>query len=42
VDGVWLLNPVSRTERRTAPGHSMLMLRVEDGELDPQLVPHSI
>jgi len=35
---VWLLNPGSPTERRTAPGHSMLMLRVEDGGIEPELV----
>ena len=35
---VWLLNPGSPTERRTAPGHSMLMLRVEDRRIEPELV----
>jgi uncharacterized protein len=37
--GVWLLNPGSPTERRRAPGHSMLLLRIEDGEIEPELVP---
>jgi uncharacterized protein len=39
---LWLLNPGSPTERRTAPGHSMLMLRVDDGRVDPELVSLSI
>ena len=39
VDDVWILNPGSPTERRTAPGHSMLLLRVERGEIEPELVP---
>ena len=38
VGELWLLNPGSPTERRTAPGHSMLMLRVQDGEIEPELV----
>ena len=37
--GVWILNPGSPTERRTAPGHSMLLLKVEQGEIEPQLIP---
>ena len=36
---LWVLNPGSPTERRTAPGHSMLLLRVEAGRLEPELVP---
>jgi uncharacterized protein len=36
---VWILNPGSPTERRTSPGHSMLLLRVERGEIRPELVP---
>jgi uncharacterized protein len=39
VEEVWLLNPGSPTERRTAPGHSVLVLRVEDGAIEPELVP---
>ena len=35
----WILNPGSPTERRRSPGHSMLMLRVEAGEIVPELVP---
>ena len=36
--GVWILNPGSPTERRSAPNHSMLMVRVEHGELHPELI----
>jgi len=36
---VWILNPGSPTERRTAPGHAILLLRVEQGEIEPQLIP---
>lgn len=39
VDDVWILNPGSPTERRRAPGHSMLMLRVFRGEIEPELIP---
>ena len=39
VDDVWILNPGSPTERRTAPGHSMMLLRVERGEIEPELIP---
>jgi uncharacterized protein len=39
VEEVWLLNPGSPTERRTAPGHSVLVLRVEEGAIEPELVP---
>jgi len=35
---VWILNPGSPTERRTARGHAMLSLLVEGGEIDPELV----
>lgn len=35
----WILNPGSPTERRSAPGHSMLLLRVEGGAVEPELVP---
>ena len=37
-DDVWILNPGSPTERRRAPGHSMLELRVSAGEIVPTLV----
>jgi putative phosphoesterase len=35
---VWLLNPGSPTERRKAPTHTMLILRVEGGTIEPELV----
>jgi uncharacterized protein len=35
---VWIVNPGSPTERRSAPGHSMALLRVSDGALEPTLV----
>jgi hypothetical protein len=35
---VWVLNPGSPTERRSAPGHSMLMLAIDSGEIRPELV----
>jgi putative phosphoesterase len=35
---LWVLNPGSPTERRTAPAHSMLMLQVRRGRITPQLV----
>ena len=35
---VWLLNPGSPTERRRSPAHSMLVLRVEGGDIEPELV----
>jgi putative phosphoesterase len=38
VDGVWILNPGSPTERRRAPMKTMLELAVEGGELEPTLV----
>jgi uncharacterized protein len=31
---VWILNPGSPTERRSAPHHGMIVLEVSDGELD--------
>jgi len=37
--GVWILNPGSPTERRRAPGHSMLLLRVRQGRIEPELLP---
>lgn len=36
--GVWILNPGSPTDRRSAPVRSMLELRVEGGVVTPQLV----
>ena len=39
VDGVWILNPGSPTERRRASeGRSMLVLHVDGKELEPELV----
>jgi putative phosphoesterase len=35
---LWILNPGSPTERRTAPVHSMLVLQVRRGRITPQLV----
>jgi putative phosphoesterase len=37
-EGVWILNPGSPTERRTAPTHTMLLLRVEGETIEPVLV----
>jgi hypothetical protein len=37
-DGVWILNPGSPTERRSAPVHSMLVLEVDAGDVRPTLV----
>ena len=37
-EGVWILNPGSPTERRSAPVHSMLVLEVHGGEVRPALV----
>jgi putative phosphoesterase len=37
-DGTWILNPGSPTERRKAPVHSMLLLRVEGATIEPELV----
>jgi predicted phosphodiesterase len=37
-EGVWILNPGSPTERRKAPTHAMLELRIEGGEVAPELV----
>jgi putative phosphoesterase len=34
----WLLNPGSPTERRRAPFHSMIVLRIGGGELFPDLL----
>jgi uncharacterized protein len=38
VGEVWVLNPGSPTERRGAPAHSMLMLKVDSGQIRPKLV----
>jgi uncharacterized protein len=37
-EDVWILNPGSPTERRTAPIHAMLTLGVEGTEITPELV----
>jgi uncharacterized protein len=34
----WIVNPGSPTERRSAPTHSMALIRVSDGALEPRLV----
>lgn len=31
---IWILNPGSPTERRSAPHHAMIGLELEDGQLD--------
>lgn len=36
-DGVWILNPGSPTERRSAPTWTMLELRIADGRIEPTL-----
>lgn len=35
---MWLLNPGSPTERRRAPFHSMIVVRIGGGELFPELL----
>jgi uncharacterized protein len=35
---VWILNPGSPTERRKAPGHAMLVVEIDAGEIRPELV----
>ncbi len=35
---LWVLNPGSPTERRSAPVHSMLVLRIGAGRITPELV----
>ena len=37
-EGVWILNPGSPTERRRAPAHTMLELRVAGQAIEPELV----
>jgi putative phosphoesterase len=34
----WIFNPGSPTERRRAPGHSMLVLAVEESGVEPRFV----
>jgi len=38
VGEVWILNPGSPTERRRAPAHTMLILEVAAGRVEPELV----
>jgi putative phosphoesterase len=38
VEGVWILNPGSPTERRRSPARSMLVLEVEGSRLQPRLI----
>jgi putative phosphoesterase len=35
---LWILNPGSPTERRSAPAHSMLVLTIRNGRITPELV----
>ena len=35
---VWIVNPGSPTERRSSPAHSMAVLRVSNGAVEPRLV----
>jgi predicted phosphodiesterase len=35
---VWILNPGSPTERRRAPSHTMLVLEIGAGRIEPELV----
>jgi predicted phosphodiesterase len=35
----WILNPGSPTERRRAPSHTMLVLEVLGGTIEPELIP---
>jgi len=37
-EDVWILNPGSPTDRRKAPTHTMLLLRVEGETIEPELV----
>jgi putative phosphoesterase len=37
-EGVWILNPGSPTERRRAPTHTMLILEMDAGRMDVQLL----
>lgn len=38
VGGTWILNPGSPTERRRAPAHTMLVLEVAEGAIEPELI----
>lgn len=38
LDDVWIVNPGSPTERRSAPAHAMALLYVSDGALEPKVV----
>ena len=35
---LWILNPGSPTERRSAPSHSMIVLTIQGGRILPELV----
>jgi uncharacterized protein len=35
---LWILNPGSPTERRSAPAHSMLVLTIRKGRITPELI----
>ena len=37
-EGVWILNPGSPTERRSAPRHTMIVLRIGGASIEPELV----
>lgn len=37
-EGVWILNPGSPTDRRSAPVHTMLELEIGGGAIRPELV----
>jgi putative phosphoesterase len=39
LDHVWILNPGSPTERRTAPTHAMIELSIAGSGITPELVP---
>jgi uncharacterized protein len=38
VGEVWIINPGSPTERRRAPSHTMLVLEVTCGRIEPELI----
>jgi predicted phosphodiesterase len=38
VAGIWILNPGSPTERRSAPARAMMLVDVRDGAFEPTLV----
>ena len=38
VGDVWILNPGSPTERRRGPSHTMLVLEVAAGRIEPELI----